>query len=108
MNLQISSIALKYNLLKKLPGFKSVISQEYLNLIFFAQKHVRALFDYDSFDDAYLPCRELGLNFLKGEILKIMSTDDQDWWQAHKDSDQDNHLSLAGLIPSHQFQHKFV
>jgi len=69
-------------------------------------KHVRALFDYDSFDDAYLPCRELGLSFAKGEILKIMSVEDEDWWQAHKDEDQDNHLSLAGLIPSHQFQHK--
>ena len=69
---------------------------------------MRALFDYDAFDDAYLPCRELGLSFQKGEVLKIMSTDDEDWWQAHHDADDDTHLTLAGLIPSHRFQTRLV
>nr|XP_026689598.1 MAGUK p55 subfamily member 5-like isoform X1 [Ciona intestinalis] len=65
-------------------------------------KHVRALFDYDAFDDPYLPCRELGLSFQKGDVLRVMSMED-DWWQAYRDDD-DTHLSLAGLIPSQQFQ----
>ena len=72
----------------------------------FLQKHVRALFDYDAVDDPYLPCRELGLSFQKGDVLRIMSTDDPDWWQAYRDEDDDTHLTLAGLIPSQEFQHK--
>lgn len=67
--------------------------------------HVRALFDYDAFDDMYLPCRELGLSFLKGDILHIMSQDDRDWWQAYREGDQDN-LTLPGLIPAQDFQHQ--
>lgn len=66
--------------------------------------HVRALFDYDAFDDMYLPCRELGLSFNKGDILHIMSQDDRDWWQAYREGDQD--LRLPGLIPAQDFQHQ--
>lgn len=69
-------------------------------------KHVRAMFDYEAFDDPYLPCRELGLSFQKGDILRIMSMDDKDWWQAYRDADDDSHLTLAGLVPSQQFQHQ--
>nr|CAB3263937.1 MAGUK p55 subfamily member 5-like [Phallusia mammillata] len=69
-------------------------------------KHVRALFDYEALDDPYLPCRELGLSFQKGDVLRIMCMDDSDWWQAYRDEDDDTHLSLAGLIPSQQFQHQ--
>lgn len=67
--------------------------------------HVRALFDYDAYDDMYLPCRELGLSFQKGDILHVMSHDDQDWWQAYREGDQD-HLTLPGLIPGQSFQHQ--
>nr|XP_039260629.1 MAGUK p55 subfamily member 5-like isoform X1 [Styela clava] len=67
--------------------------------------HVRALFDYDAYDDMYLPCRELGLSFQKGDILHVMSHDDQDWWQAYREGDQD-HLTLPGLIPGQNFQHQ--
>ncbi|CAK8692369.1 protein PALS1-like isoform X2 [Clavelina lepadiformis] len=69
-------------------------------------KHVRALFDYDAFDDPYLPCRELGLSFQKGDVLRIMSTDDANWWQAYRDDEDDTHLTLAGLVPSQDFQHQ--
>jgi len=37
-----------------------------------------------------------------------MSTEDPDWWQAYRDEDDDTHLTLAGLIPSQEFQHKLV
>ena len=33
--------------------------------------HVRTLFDYNPDADEYIPCKELGLFFKKGEILKI-------------------------------------
>uniref|UniRef100_A0A8D0D977 Protein PALS1 n=1 Tax=Sander lucioperca TaxID=283035 RepID=A0A8D0D977_SANLU len=60
--------------------------------------HVRAYFDYDPSDDPFLPCRELGLSFQKGDILHVISQDDPSWWQAYRDGDEDNQ-PLAGLIP---------
>lgn len=65
--------------------------------------HVRAHFRYDPADDPYLPCRELGLAFQKGDILHVLSQDDPNWWQAYKDGDDDNQR-LAGLIPGKSFQ----
>ncbi|KAL0967590.1 hypothetical protein UPYG_G00254160 [Umbra pygmaea] len=65
--------------------------------------HVRAYFNYDPSDDPYLPCRELGLCFQKGDILHIISQDDPNWWQAYRDGDEDNQ-PLAGLVPGKSFQ----
>lgn len=62
------------------------------------QVHVKAHFDYDPSDDPYVPCRELGLCFQKGDILHIISQDDPNWWQAYRDGDEDNQ-PLAGLVP---------
>ncbi|XP_072512707.1 MAGUK p55 subfamily member 5b [Salminus brasiliensis] len=65
--------------------------------------HVKAHFSYEPADDLYLPCRELGLSFQKGDILHVLSQDDPNWWQAYKDGDDDNQR-LAGLIPGKGFQ----
>ncbi|XP_061668923.1 MAGUK p55 subfamily member 5b [Syngnathoides biaculeatus] len=65
--------------------------------------HVRAYFDYDPSDDPFVPCRELGLSFQKGDILHVLSQDDPNWWQAYRDRDEENQL-LAGLIPGKCFQ----
>ncbi|XP_034556111.1 MAGUK p55 subfamily member 5b isoform X1 [Notolabrus celidotus] len=65
--------------------------------------HVRAYFDYDPSDDPFVPCRELGLSFHKGDILHVISQDDPNWWQAYRDGDEENQL-LAGLIPGKSFQ----
>ncbi|XP_075048587.1 protein PALS1 [Mixophyes fleayi] len=65
--------------------------------------HVKAHFDYDPTDDPYVPCRELGLSFQKGDILHIISQDDPNWWQAYRDGDEDNQ-PLAGLVPGKSFQ----
>ncbi|XP_071796109.1 protein PALS1-like isoform X2 [Asterias amurensis] len=64
--------------------------------------HVRAHFDYDPEDDMYIPCRELGLSFHKGDILHIIPQDDANWWQAYREGEEDQ--TLAGLIPSKTFQ----
>lgn len=40
---------------------------------------VRALFNYNSSEDPYIPCKEAGLNFKKGDILHIVSQDDAYW-----------------------------
>uniref|UniRef100_A0A1A7WQ63 Protein PALS1 n=1 Tax=Iconisemion striatum TaxID=60296 RepID=A0A1A7WQ63_9TELE len=65
--------------------------------------HVRAYFDYDPSDDPFVPCRELGLSFQRGDILHVISQDDPNWWQAYRDGDEDNQ-PLAGLIPGKSFQ----
>ncbi|XP_034015970.1 MAGUK p55 subfamily member 5-A-like [Thalassophryne amazonica] len=65
--------------------------------------HVKAHFDYDPSDDPYVPCRELGLSFQKGDILHIISQSDPNWWQAYRDGDEDNQ-PLAGLVPGTSFQ----
>ncbi|XP_038074632.1 MAGUK p55 subfamily member 5-like [Patiria miniata] len=66
--------------------------------------HMRAHFDYDPEDDMYIPCRELGLSFHKGDILHIIAQDDSNWWQAYRDEEEDQ--TLAGLIPSRSFQQR--
>lgn len=66
--------------------------------------HIRALFNYIPEEDLYMPCKELGLGFNKGDVLHIISQDDEEWWQAYRDEDKDQ--SLAGLIPSQAFQER--
>lgn len=66
--------------------------------------HVRAHFDYDPEDDMYIPCRELGISFQKGDVLHVISRDDPNWWQAFREGEEDQ--TLAGLIPSQSFQHQ--
>jgi len=40
---------------------------------------VRAHFDYLSSTDPYIPCKEAGLDFVKGDVLHIVSQDDAYW-----------------------------
>lgn len=68
--------------------------------------HLRALFSYEPEDDLYIPCRELGINFVKGDILHAIALDDPNWWQAFREGEEDH--SLAGLIPSKSFTEKYV
>ncbi|TKR60332.1 hypothetical protein L596_027592 [Steinernema carpocapsae] len=70
-------------------------------------QHMRALFDYDPEDDFYMPCKELGLCFRRGDILHVISMTDENWWQAYRDGDE-NHHSLAGLVPSSSFQQQVI
>uniref|UniRef100_F1KS75 MAGUK p55 subfamily member 5 n=1 Tax=Ascaris suum TaxID=6253 RepID=F1KS75_ASCSU len=70
-------------------------------------QHVRALFDYDPEDDFYVPCKELALKFQRGDILHVISTSDENWWQAYREGD-DPSSSLAGLIPSTIFQQQVI
>ncbi|XP_054261878.1 protein PALS1-like isoform X2 [Macrosteles quadrilineatus] len=66
--------------------------------------HVKAHFDYDPEDDLYIPCRELGISFQKGDVLHVICQDDSNWWQAYREGEEDQ--TLAGLIPSRSFQHQ--
>lgn len=68
--------------------------------------HLKAHFDYDPEDDLYIPCKELGISFLKGDILHVISQEDANWWQAFREGEEDQ--TLAGLIPSKSFQQQYV
>ena len=83
------------------------------NEISYKTFHVRALFTYDPFNDSLIPCKELGLAFNRGDILRIVARDENlikikdsyvSWWQAYRENLNDS--SLAGLIPSDSLQQK--
>uniref|UniRef100_A0A4W3HX65 MAGUK p55 scaffold protein 3 n=1 Tax=Callorhinchus milii TaxID=7868 RepID=A0A4W3HX65_CALMI len=67
--------------------------------------YMRALFDYDPSKDKAIPCKEAGLPFRKLNILQVVSRDDAVWWQAKRVG---NTNLRAGLIPSKQFEERWV
>ncbi|XP_071559854.1 MAGUK p55 subfamily member 7 isoform X3 [Temnothorax nylanderi] len=66
---------------------------------------VRAHFSYVAADDPYIPCKEAGLDFVKGDVLHIVSQDDAYWWQARREGDRN---MRAGLIPSRALQERRI
>ncbi|XP_055539162.1 MAGUK p55 subfamily member 7 isoform X2 [Wyeomyia smithii] len=66
---------------------------------------VRAYFDYEPENDPYIPCKEAGLGFVRGDILHIVSQDDSYWWQARKEGEK---TTRAGLIPSRALQERRI
>lgn len=66
---------------------------------------VKAYFDYNPDNDPYIPCKEAGLAFTRGDILHIVSQDDPYWWQARKEVDK---TTRAGLIPSRALQERRI
>lgn len=81
--------------------------------------YVRALYAYDPYNDPLLPCKELGLAFQRGDILRIVAHDESlvrindsnvTWWQAYRENsfETDTDPCLAGLIPSDSLQQKRV
>ncbi|XP_034104605.1 MAGUK p55 subfamily member 7 isoform X4 [Drosophila nasuta] len=66
---------------------------------------VRAHFDYNPDVDPYIPCKEAGLAFQRGDVLHIVAQDDAYWWQARKDHERS---ARAGLIPSRALQERRI
>uniref|UniRef100_A0A1Q3G4G3 Putative calcium/calmodulin-dependent serine protein kinase/membrane-associated guanylate kinase n=1 Tax=Culex tarsalis TaxID=7177 RepID=A0A1Q3G4G3_CULTA len=66
---------------------------------------VKAYFDYEPENDPYIPCKEAGLGFIRGDILHIVSQDDSYWWQARKEGEK---TTRAGLIPSRALQERRI
>lgn len=69
------------------------------------QVFMRALFHYNPREDRAIPCQEAGLPFQRRQILEVVSQDDPTWWQAKRVGDTN---LRAGLIPSKQFQERWV
>uniref|UniRef100_A0A8R1DZD0 MAGUK p55 subfamily member 7 n=1 Tax=Caenorhabditis japonica TaxID=281687 RepID=A0A8R1DZD0_CAEJA len=49
-----------------------------------SHRYVRALFDYDPWQDRRHPCPEAAISFRAGDILEIMDEKDHYWWQTRK------------------------
>lgn len=81
---------------------KSSISHQFNLICDFLQVYMRALFDYNPREDSLLPCKEIGLEFQKGDILQILNQKDPNWWQAKKVGWN----GPAGLIPSQELEER--
>ncbi|KAG7227309.1 hypothetical protein INR49_000313, partial [Caranx melampygus] len=66
---------------------------------------VQALFDYDPSEDPAVPCKDAAVSFKRGDVLQIVSLEDDTWWQACHLRDGS---SRAGLIPSQQLHERRV
>ncbi|KAL0848981.1 hypothetical protein ABMA28_013365 [Loxostege sticticalis] len=64
--------------------------------------YMRALFDYDPKEDTLLPCKEIGLEFKRGDILQVSDRKDPNWWQASHVESPD----VVGLIPSPELEER--
>lgn len=86
-------------------SLKFQIGQEERICYFLLKVFMRALFCYNPKEDRAIPCQEAGLPFKRRHILEVVSQDDPTWWQAKRVGDTN---LRAGLIPSKQFQERFV
>ncbi|XP_057713893.1 MAGUK p55 subfamily member 7-like isoform X2 [Corythoichthys intestinalis] len=66
---------------------------------------VRALFDYKPSVDPAVPCKDAAITFKRGDILQIVSMEDDTWWQACHVTGSS---TQAGLIPSQQLQERRI
>ncbi|XP_039999535.1 MAGUK p55 subfamily member 7-like isoform X3 [Xiphias gladius] len=66
---------------------------------------VRALFDYDPNEDPAVPCKDAAVSFKRGDVLQIVSMEDDTWWQACRIRDSNRR---ARLIPSQQLHERRV
>ncbi|EFO21515.1 guanylate kinase [Loa loa] len=80
-------------------------------------RYVRALIDYSGSRDSLHPCPEAALCFTRGEILELVVTGDEHWWQARSlghgsfatlplASAANQLMKRVGLIPSEELQQK--
>lgn len=70
------------------PGFKETVG--------LTDMYVKTHFDYNPKQDRLIPSQEAGMQFQKGDILRILNQDDSFWWQAIKYGEN----QIAGLVPS--------
>lgn len=70
----------------------------------FPQLFLRALFDYDPDADPAVPCKDAAIGFKRGDVLQVVSTEDDTWWQACHLRDGS---TRGGLIPSRQLHERW-
>ena len=65
---------------------------------------MRVHFDYNPRQDRLIPSQDAGLNFRKGDILKVLNQEDSFWWQAMQFGEH----QTAGLVPSQMLEERSV
>ena len=65
------------------------------SLVLSLQILLRAQFDNNPENDKFIPCPEVGLKFKKGDILRVLSKDDYNWWQVNLSM---NHRDLSDIL----------
>uniref|UniRef100_A0A3P8UAE8 Membrane protein, palmitoylated 7b (MAGUK p55 subfamily member 7) n=1 Tax=Amphiprion percula TaxID=161767 RepID=A0A3P8UAE8_AMPPE len=102
---EVNGVSLQHRKPKEiLPLLVSLTSiQSHSSLQYKEKLFVRALFDYDPSEDPTIPCKDAAVAFKRGDVLQIVSTEDDTWWQACHVGDSN---SRAGLIPSQQLHER--
>lgn len=67
----------------------------YYDIPLASQVYMKALFSYDPYKDKLIPAKAAGLAFEEGDIMQIISQEDEHWWQA-----RNIRSNNKGLIPS--------
>ncbi|KAH3807829.1 hypothetical protein DPMN_136177 [Dreissena polymorpha] len=87
---------------KVIPSQRGLIFRERYENNNHKEIFVRALFDYVPSDDDLIPCSQAGVPFAVGDILRVISKEDNNWWQARRIDVPT--IEPAGLIPSPELQ----
>jgi len=88
----------------KLSSGSLVIKVEpgYYEVAGITELYMRAHFDYNPRQDRLIPSQDAGLNFRKGDILKVLNQEDSFWWQAMRYGEH----QTAGLVPSQMLEER--
>uniref|UniRef100_A0A667Z3K3 Membrane protein, palmitoylated 7b (MAGUK p55 subfamily member 7) n=1 Tax=Myripristis murdjan TaxID=586833 RepID=A0A667Z3K3_9TELE len=100
---EVNGVSLEYKKPKEI--LPLLVSRASPGQIFCFSLFVRTLFDYDPKDDPTIPCKEAALAFKRGDVIQIVSKEEDTWWQACRHG---NGNTWAGLIPSQQLQERRV
>lgn len=91
---------------QKLSSGSLVIKVEpgYYEVAGITELYMRVHFDYNPRQDRLIPSQDAGLNFRKGDILKVLNQEDSFWWQAMRYGEH----QTAGLVPSQMLEERSV
>ncbi|XP_052784651.1 peripheral plasma membrane protein CASK-like [Mya arenaria] len=87
---------------KVIPSQRGLVTRERYENNNHKEIYVRALFDYNPHDDDLIPCTQAGISFCVGDVLRVISKEDTNWWQARRVEMVTS--EPAGLIPSPELQ----
>uniref|UniRef100_A0A1I8F2V9 SH3 domain-containing protein n=1 Tax=Macrostomum lignano TaxID=282301 RepID=A0A1I8F2V9_9PLAT len=62
-------------------------------------------YDYDASKDCQCPCKSVGLAFKQGDIIRVLTRGDRNWWQGPRPA-SGWVLGTAGIFPAPKFQRK--
>ncbi|WAR27303.1 CSKP-like protein [Mya arenaria] len=81
---------------KVIPSQRGLVTRERYENNNHKEIYVRALFDYNPHDDDLIPCTQAGISFCVGDVLRVISKEDTNWWQARRVEMVTMHCSWFG------------